>query len=78
MLCCLDGVESCNEQEWTTNQDPEGEYGYIRPVYHFRLENAPAVYPKKNMENAGTTSSNNSHAIDDLIPEHFEGQFEFH
>jgi hypothetical protein len=48
--CCEDGNTECNNKEWTSNVDPEWEYGYVRPFYTFSLKNAPVLYSKADVE----------------------------
>jgi Leucine-rich repeat (LRR) protein len=60
--CCVDGDENCNDKNWSSNYDPEWEYGFVRPAYHFSLDNAPVIYSKKNVEN------HPNDVIDDPIP----------
>eukprot|EP00539_Tryblionella_compressa_P001109 CAMPEP_0178750624 /NCGR_PEP_ID=MMETSP0744-20121128/10098_1 /TAXON_ID=913974 /ORGANISM="Nitzschia punctata, Strain CCMP561" /LENGTH=669 /DNA_ID=CAMNT_0020404227 /DNA_START=219 /DNA_END=2228 /DNA_ORIENTATION=- len=60
--CCMDGDDECSNKSWETNYDPEWEYGYVRPSYHFTLDNAPVVYSQKNAE------ENPIDSIHDTIP----------
>jgi hypothetical protein len=44
--CCLDSDPNCNNFEWTSNYDPSWTYGFVRPSYHFSIQNAPEAFAK--------------------------------